>query len=231
MALFKPEDYASTLTSARISALAFGGSFLMMVFWKFFVDAEKDTHWVGIIEQPLAKIGKIDSAQVALTMIAMFITSKFLPPDTHASFWVAGMAGVVTYIITDGLGAIMEETEASVVGKGAQAAAKSGLALFLYLEVLDASFSFDGVIAAFALTNNIFLIAAGLGIGAMFVRSLTIMLVEKGTLEKFKYLEHSAFCAIGTLAAIMFVSTFHEIPEAVTGLTSAAIIALVPCKT
>jgi hypothetical protein len=60
-----------------------------------------------------------------------------------------------------------------------QTMAKAGLSLFLYLEVLDASFSFDGVVGAFALSKNIFIIALGLGIGAMFVRSLTIMLVRK----------------------------------------------------
>jgi hypothetical protein len=96
----------------------------------------------------------------------------------------------------------------------------------LYLELLDASFSFDGVIGAFALTNSIFLIALGLGIGAMFVRSLTIMLVDKGTLDTFRYLEHGAFYAIGSLAAIMFVGTVQEIPEVVTGLIGAGFIGL-----
>src|SRR3546814_2035768 len=62
--------------------------------------------------------------------------------------------------------------------------AKAGFGAFLYLEVLDASFSFDGVIGAFALSNNLFIIAIGLGIGAMFVRSMTIFLVKQGTDRK-----------------------------------------------
>lgn len=228
LAMFKPDDYATALTSAHLQVAGFGGAFLMMVFWKFFVDEEKDHHWVAIIEKPLAAIGKIEAVQVALTLAAMFAITKFLPAEEHLSFWMSGLAGIVTYIIADGFGALMESTEESMVShsNGAVVVAKSGLAMFMYLEILDASFSFDGVIGAFALTNNIFIIAAGLGIGAMFVRSLTIMLVDKGTLDEFAYLEHSAFWAIGVLAATMFIGTFMHIPEAVVGLSSAGIIAL-----
>ncbi|MGG2305260.1 DUF475 domain-containing protein, partial [Salmonella enterica] len=70
----------------------------------------------------------------------------------------------------------------------AGAAVRSGLGGFLYLNVLDASFSFDGVIGAFALSNNMVIIALGLSIGAMFVRSITLMLVAKGTLSEFRFL-------------------------------------------
>lgn len=224
MALFKPEDYAKTLTSAHLEVAAFGGAFLAMVFWKFFVDEEKDSHWIGFIEKPMAMIGKIEAVQVALTIVSMYAITKFLPTEEHLSFWLSGLSGIVTYIMADGFGALMESTEEGMTSNGA-AMAKSGFAMFMYLEILDASFSFDGVIGSFALTNNIFIIAAGLGIGAMFVRSLTLMLVDKGTLDEFAYLEHSAFWAIGVLAATMFIGTFIEIPEAITGLSSAAIIA------
>jgi hypothetical protein len=103
---------------------------------------------------------------------------------------------------------------------------RASAASFLYLEVLDASFSFDGVIGAFALTNNLFIIAIGLGIGAMFVRSLTVMLVEKGTLASYRYLEHGAFYAIGALALLMLVGTAVEVPDALTGLIGAVFIGL-----
>ncbi|MFN9937857.1 MAG: DUF475 domain-containing protein, partial [bacterium] len=101
-----------------------------------------------------------------------------------------------------------------------------GLAAFLYLEVLDASFSFDGVIGAFALTTNLVIIAIGLGIGAMFVRSLTILLVDKGTLTEYRYLEHGAFYAILALGVIMFLQAFVHIPEVITGLLGGGFIAL-----
>ena len=226
LAIFKPDDYAKTLTSAHLQVAGFGGAFLAMVFWKFFVDEEKDNHWIGIIEKPMAAIGKIEAVQVALTIASMYAVTKFLSSEEHLSFWLSGLAGIVTYIIADGFGALMESSEEEMVNhSGGAAMAKSGFAMFMYLEILDASFSFDGVIGAFALTNNIFIIAAGLGIGAMFVRSLTLMLVDKGTLDEFAYLEHSAFWAIGVLAATMFIGTFMHIPEAIVGLSSAAIIA------
>lgn len=228
MALFDADKYAETLTSSHLQVAAFGGAFLMMVFWKFFVDEEKDNHWIGFIEKPMAAIGKIEAVQVALTIVWMYVVTKFLPTDEHLAFWMSGLAGIVTYIIADGFGALMESSEEQMVSHSgvAPAMAKSGFAMFMYLEVLDASFSFDGVIGAFALTNNIFIIAAGLGIGAMFVRSLTLMLVDKGTLDEFAYLEHSAFWAIGVLAATMFIGTFMHIPEAIVGLSSASIIVI-----
>ena len=121
----------------------------------------------------------------------------------------------------------MGNNEESRAGQNATTvAAKSGLGMFLYLEVLDASFSFDGVIGAFAITTNLFIIAIGLGIGAMFVRSLTIMLVEKNTLEEYQYLEHGAFYAIIALAIIMFLKTFIHVPEVITGLIGAGFIAV-----
>jgi len=90
--------------------------------------------------------------------------------------------------------------------------------------VLDASFSFDGVIGAFAITNDVVIIMLGLAIGAMFVRSMTVFLVYKGTLQEFVYLEHGAHYAIGILALIMFASVHYHIPEWFTGLSGLAFI-------
>jgi len=101
---------------------------------------------------------------------------------------------------------------------------RGGIGGFLYLEVLDASFSFDGVIGAFAITNDVVIIMLGLAIGAMFVRSMTVYLVDKGTLDEFVYLEHGAHYAIGILAAIMLASMKFHVPEVVTGLAGVSFI-------
>lgn len=103
---------------------------------------------------------------------------------------------------------------------------RGGLGAFLYLEVIDASFSFDGVIGAFALTTNLFLIAVGLGIGAMYVRSMTIMIVEKQTLTHFRYLEHGAFYSVFFLSVAMFAQSIVHVPEPVTGLVGVVMIVL-----
>jgi len=103
---------------------------------------------------------------------------------------------------------------------------RAGIFTFLYLEVLDASFSFDGVIGAFAISNRVLVIALGLGVGAFWIRSLTLYLVRKGTLSEYVYLDHGAHWAIGVLAVIMIAQVRYQVPEVVTGLTGVGFIGL-----
>lgn len=221
MAATNPDEYSRVLTSAHVSVAAFGGAFLAMVGLKHFFDIEKDVHWIEVIERPLTRLGRIEAVELGLVMILLWLIGRQLAEHEQVAFLVSGMLGLVTYVAVDGLSAFLD-AEAVVTG----AAVRSGAASFLYLEVLDASFSFDGVIGAFALSNNLFVIAIGLGIGAMFVRSLTIMLVNKGTLTEYRYLEHGAFYAIVALGVIMFLKTLVHVPEAVTGLIGAGFIGL-----
>jgi len=147
--------------------------------------------------------------------------SRLLPEAEITAFLTAGMFGLVTFVVVDGISTGMD-----VKGQGAVLAVRSGTASFLYLELVDASFSFDGVVGAFALSNNLLVIALGLGIGAMFVRSLTLLLVDKGTLAEYRYLEHGAFWAILALAALMLIGSVTPIPQMVTGLIGAVLIGL-----
>jgi uncharacterized protein len=216
LAVTNPTRYAEILTSAHISVSAFGGSFLAMVGLQFFFDHEKDVHWVRYLEAPLARLGRVDAVSLGLVLLTLYFISQMVEPGHQMEFLVAGIFGLLTYIVVDGMGALLKAPEGT--------AARSGLASFLYLEVLDASFSFDGVIGAFALSSNLIVIAIGLGIGAMFVRSLTILFVEKGVLAQFRFLEHGAFYAILILATVMFVQAFMHIPEVISGLLGAAVI-------
>lgn len=222
LAALEPGEYARLLSSAHVALGAFGGSFLGMVCLKYFFDAEKEVHWLGPVERRLVLLGKFEAIELALMMLVLYAFSRAFPAHEALQFMVAGVFGLVTFIAVDGIGAAMET---SAEGRHPSAHA-AGFATFVYLNVLDASFSFDGVIGAFALTNNLFTIAIGLGIGAMFVRSLTIMLVEKGTLESYRFLEHGAFYAIGALSFIMMLGTLVEVHEAITGLVGAGFIAL-----
>lgn len=220
----RPDEYGRILTSAHHQIAAFGGAFLMMVFLKFFVDRHKTEHWVRAVEQPLTRLGKLEAIEAALTLMLILGAGQLLPSPQQGEFIVAGIWGVVTYILAKGLSALLGSDDE---GHGPAAnIVPQGIAGFLYLELLDASFSFDGVIAAFAMTNNLFVIALGLGAGAMFVRSFTLMLVERGTLSTYRYLEHGAFWAIGALAVIMLAGVKFHIPEAVTGLLGAILIVL-----
>ncbi len=219
LAATQPEEYSRIIESAHVTVAAFGGAFLVMVGFKHFFDQEKEVHWIPFVERPLTYVGRVEAVGIGLVLLGMWTVGLWLPEHERHEFLVAGIFGLVTFIAVDGISALLDPVD-MVAG----AATRSGAAAFLYLEVLDASFSFDGVIGAFALSNNLFIIAIGLGIGAMFVRSLTIMLVERGTLTEYRYLEHGAFYAIIALGVIMFVKTVAHVPEAVTGLIGAAFI-------
>jgi uncharacterized protein len=221
LAAFDPAEYARLLASAHVALGAFGGAFLGMVSLKYFFDVEKEVHWIRFVERQFVRLGKFEAVELGLMMLALYGFSRFLPPAEALEFLVAGIFGLVTFIGVDAIGELMKPEEGR-----APDLHRAGMAGFLYLNVLDASFSFDGVIGAFALTNELFIIALGLGVGAMFVRSLTILLVDRGTLESYAYLEHGAFYAVGALAGFMFVGTLVEVPQVVTGLVGALFIGL-----
>ena len=138
---------------------------------------------------------------------------------------MAGLWGILIYVGVDTLSSLLEKDSAEESGANVgEIVKRGGVGAFLYLEVLDASFSFDGVIGAFAITNDVVIIMLGLAIGAMFVRSMTVYLVKQGTLDEFVYLEHGAHYAIGILALIMLASMKYHIHEVFTGLIGVAFI-------
>lgn len=249
LALDHPEQYEALVTDAHPAIAAFGGMFLLMIFLDFIFE-EREHKWLSWLERPLAKLGKVDMLSVCIALIALLVTAMTFAVNAHtstgyadksATVLLAGVAGLITYLIVGGLSSYFEdkleeeeereheeEEKAKAAGKPVSAvglAGKAAFFLFLYLEVLDASFSFDGVIGAFAITNHIFWMALGLGIGAMYVRSLTVYLVRQGTLDDYVYLEHGAHYAIGALAVILLITIQHEISELITGLIGVVLIA------
>jgi hypothetical protein len=222
LSLNQPEQYEAIVSSAHVGIAGFGGAFLAMVGLSFFFDGEKDIHWIVWIEHWLQKFSNIKAAEIALLLLGLYGVSLLLPADEALTFIVSGCLGLVTFIAVEALGTLLELREKALALQGA--IVRSGLGGFLYLNILDASFSFDGVIGAFALSNNMVIIALGLSIGAMFVRSMTIMLVKKGTLAEYRFLEHGAFWAIISLAVIMLMSARYHIPETITGLIGALLI-------
>ncbi|MAS05485.1 MAG: hypothetical protein CL534_12485 [Ahrensia sp.] len=221
MAATEPERYGHIMEEAHVSIAAFGGTFLMMVALTYFIDDGKDVDWIATLECRLRQCASIRGIEIAIVLAIIIAFSSFLPRHEAATFLFSGAAGLLTFLGVEILGHVLDASK-----DAKRMVRQGGLGAFLYLEMLDASFSFDGVIGAFALTRNLFLIAIGLGIGAMYVRSVTIMLVELGTLSKFRYLEHGAFYSILLLALIMFAQSFMPIPEVVTGLIGVVLIAL-----
>ncbi|MFF1698943.1 DUF475 domain-containing protein [Streptomyces sp. NPDC058257] len=250
LALNDKDKYQQLVTDAHPSIAAFGGMFLLMIFLDFIFE-DRDIKWLGWLERPLAKLGKIDMLSVCIALIVLMVSAMTFATNAHQhggmhvdkaqTVLISGIAGLITYLVVGGLSGFFEnkieedeereheeEEEAKKSGKKVPAVVMAGKAaffMFLYLEVLDASFSFDGVIGAFAITNDIVLMALGLGIGAMYVRSLTVYLVRQGTLDDYVYLEHGAHYAIGALAVILLVTIQYEIHEVITGLVGVVLIA------
>lgn len=231
-----PGSYGYLLHEAHPQIAAFGGMFLLMLFLDFIL-AHREIKWIKFLEIPLAKLGKLDSASLILGMVALAVAGG-VAGDKQGIVLLAGLLGMITYFLVNGLGNLFDvdadgDVDADdadiVVHSGptgaAKLAGKAALMLFLYLEVIDASFSFDGVIGAFAITSDPIIIALGLGfIGAMFVRSLTVFLVRQGTLDEYEYLDHGAHWAIGALAVILLVTIVVPINEIVTGLIGVVFI-------
>jgi hypothetical protein len=219
LAATDPLRYEEIIRGAHTGIAGFGGAFLAMVGLTFFLDEEKEVHWIGMIERPCAGLSGINGLAIGIVLLTLYGIGRLLEPGEAMTFLVSGIFGLLTYIGVEIFNGLIE-------ARSKAGAAMAGVGGFLYLEVLDASFSFDGVIGAFALSNNLFIIALGLGIGAMFVRSMTVMLVERGTLTEYRFLEHGAFYAIIALAAIMLLSARFHIPETITGLIGAVLIGL-----
>ena len=222
LALSDPNEYSHIIHQSHSSIAAFGGTFLIMVSLKFFIDEGKSVDWMVGLERNLRRLGSIRGFEIALVLLIISFMSQVVHEHQQASFLLSAISGLLIFTLVDGLGSFLDDYSNSTANMGA----RGGLGAFLYLEILDASFSFDGVIGAFALTPNIILIAIGLGIGAMYVRAMTIMLVEKGTLQQFRYLEHGAFYSIFALSIIMFAQSIIEVPETITGAVGAVIIGL-----
>ena len=222
LSLTQPDQYAQIMSSAHLSVASFGGMFLFMVFIHFFVNAEKENHWISLIEKPMKQISEYKSIELILSLALLILISNSISPDQTITFLNSGLWGIITFLCVHSLADWLEGMD--LISDSKSVTASGGFGLFLYLEVLDASFSFDGVIGAFALTNSLVQIMIGLSIGAFFVRSLTIFFVDQSTLDQFQFLEHGAFYALGALAALMLSAPFYHIPEWVTGLTGAVIL-------
>lgn len=217
LALHHPDLYQAKLVHAQIDINTLGGCFLGLVFLNFFLTPEEgQVAWLSWLEKPLAQLGKVDSLAVAIVLGVLIGDAMVVSPDQRVGMIISGLIAVLIYIIVNGL--------SELLGAAGDAVARAGLATFIYLEVLDASFSFDGVIGAFAITNRVILICLGLGIGALYIRTMTIYFVRNGILAEFVFLGNGAHWAIGALATILFIDNRFEIPEVITGLVGVAVI-------
>ncbi len=225
----QPGTYGYLLAQAHPLIAAFGGMFLLLVFLNFLFE-ERETQWLMWFERPLGKLGRLDGLAVALSIMMLLGAARVADAEDRLGVLVAGSIGIVVYLLTSSLGEVFEDsiddddTERAGLPAPVARAGKAAFFTFLYLEVLDASFSMDGVVGAFAITSDPVIIAIGLGVGALYIRTLTVEIVRRHMLDELVYLEHGAHWAIGVLAIIMLGTVRIEIPAIVTGLAGVTFI-------
>lgn len=229
LALDDPTAYAHHLEAAHPEIATLGGVYLGMIFLTYFL-GEHDAYWLGPVERLLTRIGKSDMLSGALMLTILLVISNTIGGDEGHKILFTGALSLAIFFAVKYFSELFESNDESIeedekTGSSIPAATGlAGLGWFVYLEVQDAAFSFDGVSGAFAITTWIPLIMAGLGVGALFVRSMTIHLVESGHLKTLPYLENGAHWAIGTLATCILASLYIDIPEWITAGISVAII-------
>jgi hypothetical protein len=221
LAIDNPEEYSRLLSTATHVIASFGGAFLLMVSLKYFFDVGKHVHWLSIIESRLARWGRIEAIEIAIGLSTVLGLS-YLSHAPQGPILAAGCIGILLFILIQGIANSLRMNE----GQPVQVATHTSAVLFLYLNVLDAAFSLDGVVGAFALTTQLPIIFVGLGIGAYFVRSITVFLVRKKTLDALLYLEHGAHWAILGLALAMLIELVVDVPQVIVGFVGIIFVTL-----
>lgn len=223
LALHHPAEYAHRLELAHPAISAYGGAFLLMLALQFFFDDKREVLWLRRFEKPLQRVTHWSGAPlVALAIVALV---ALLPGNSHVrGTLVSGGLGVATYALIQLVVHVLERRQPDGAATGYKQVGWAAFTTLVYLEILDASFSFDGVIGAFAITSDVLLIAAGLGIGALWVRSLTVYMVRRSTLDQFLYMEHGAHYTVLALAFILLAGIVVNISDFVPGLMGIVII-------
>jgi hypothetical protein len=218
LALHHPHQYAEKLSLAHPLIAAFGGAFLLILTLDFFLNGTHKILWIASLEKRLKQLGSWWSPAVIATVVVL--GAALLNHEHRSQVLRAGLLGVVTFLVMHLFTKLLGRSQP----EGRHVTGWAAFSLFMYLQVLDASFSFDGVIGAFAITDVVVLIAAGLGVGALWVRSMTVYMVRRGTLDQYRFLEHGAYYTIAVLALALFISLFIEVPDAITGIIGVGII-------
>lgn len=224
LALNHPEKYGEELHKAGPVIDAFGGTFLLMIGISYFFDNDKIEHWLRPVERLFAHVGKLRFIKLIIMTLVTAVLLLTVDQSLKQVVLISSVLGIALQFGLSSMGSLFDKRMKNSGIK--QQVGWAAFASFMYLEVLDASFSFDGVIGAFAITTSVVLIVAGLGVGAFWVRSLTVYLMRSGALSKYKYLEHGAHWAILALGIVMLIKLYHvELPEWATGSLGLVFIA------
>lgn len=180
-----------------------GGVFLVFLFlhWLFI----EDKHLGLATEEFFLKNGTWFYAVVSVILVGIVAVALKYNPVLALS----AVIGSSAFFITDGFKKNAEENEKKLLNNTSE---MSDISKILYLEIIDTTFSIDGVLGAFAFTMSIPLIILGNGLGAIVVRKITMGSIEK--IKKYIYLKNGAMYSVLCLGIVMVLEGFHvEVPE------------------
>lgn len=224
-ATFSGDEAAhSAIEAATPLLMLSGGSFLALLFLHWFLVEDKIVG-LPVIDKAL-KYGGVwfhAIAAISLTGLLVIIANNY--GDAAPLLMVATTIGFTAFFVADGFKRNAEHIEEELLKSGKTESGLGDWAKILFLEVIDLSFSIDGVVGAFAFTTSIPLILIGNGLGAVIVRQLTIGNIER--IKRYSLLSHGAMYSIGVLASVMLLEGFGiSIPAYVSPIATISLIAV-----
>jgi len=213
-------EVANAINEGRPLILMAAGVFLLLLY----------LHWLFLEEKaPLFVTDKLIKPHFGIWFFActaILLVALLYLARSNPILMLSTAIGNAVFFILYGFREQAEKQSARLMKGGDHL---KNLSKLLYLEVLDTSFSFDGVLGAFAFTTSIPLILIGNGIGALVVRDMTIKNIDR--VAKYKYLKNGAMTSIGILGAIIILESFIEslklgfhIPDAITPLITFTLV-------
>lgn len=205
----------AALKTSKPLLLVGGGTYLALVFlgWLFLEEKRYAFLVEHFLHRQSAWFYAISSVGISLLVWASLRTDPMMALSVSI--------GSTAFFIGDGFKANAQQKEKELE----KTTSMSAWSKILYLEVLDMSFSIDGVIGAFAFTLSVPLILLGSGLGAIIVRQFTVR--GMGIVTRYAYLKNGAMYSIGFLGALMLVESFgHEYPSWIAPLNTLLLLVI-----
>jgi hypothetical protein len=212
-AMFQGDEQVSeAIEGSKPILMAGGGTFLVFLFFHWLFQEDKNYGLYGERFFRRQSVWFYAVVSILLTVIVWFA----LQQDKNMAF--GAVVGSTAFFITHGFKENAAQAERELMQRG-----MSDVAKIFYLEVIDTTFSIDGVLGAFAFTMSVPLILLGNGLGAIMVRQLTIGNIER--VKRYAYLKNGAMYSVFFLGAIMLLEAFHfHVPPWVSPVITFAIV-------
>lgn len=192
--------------------LSGGGIFLVMLTLHWLFVEDKEHFGFRLLESRCLAIGQswFHAVSFGTIVIVLFLIKRNMDPEMAASVMLSTSIGGLMFFIVQGFKDNAERAEHDLMSEGGSQ--RSDRAKVVFLTFIDATFSIDSVVGAFAFTMSVPLILIGNGIGAIVVMYLTVRNTDR--IQSLVYLKTGAMYSIGILGVVMLYEAFgHHVPE------------------